>query len=101
MRPLTDRPSIVLVNCDNLAYGGLGCYGTRRDYGGSNGLPRGCEGTTWEGGLRLPRIAWWPGRIPAGSGFRPIGRVANPRPLTTFDPACPYFTAMYDLDEIG
>jgi hypothetical protein len=37
----------------------------------------------------------------AGSGCRPIGRAPSPRPLTTFDPACPYFSAMYDLDEMG
>jgi arylsulfatase A len=37
----------------------------------------------------------------AGTGCRPIGRVADPRPLATFDPSHPYFTAMYDLDEAG
>ena len=28
---------------------------------------RGFKGSTWEGGLREPTIAWWPGRIPAGT----------------------------------
>jgi len=28
---------------------------------------RGHKGTTWEGGMRGPSIAWWPGKIPAGT----------------------------------
>lgn len=36
-----------------------------------------------------------------GTGRRPIGKVANPKPLTEFDPGYPYFTELYDLDEIG
>jgi len=35
-------------------------------YGGSTGGLRGMKGRTWEGGLRVPMIARWPGRIPAG-----------------------------------
>jgi len=35
-------------------------------YGGSTGGLRGMKGRTWEGGLRVPLIARWPGRIPAG-----------------------------------
>ncbi len=35
-------------------------------YGGSSGGLRGMKGQTWEGGLRVPLIARWPGRIPAG-----------------------------------
>ncbi len=34
--------------------------------GGSAGPLRGGKGSTWEGGMREPGIAWWPGRIPAG-----------------------------------
>ena len=41
------------------------------DNGGASGcvnLPlRGGKGSTWEGGMREPSLAWWPGRIPAGS----------------------------------
>jgi len=36
-------------------------------YGGSTGGLRGMKGTTWEGGLRVPLIARWPGRIPPGT----------------------------------
>ncbi len=37
------------------------------DQGGSAGLLREGKGCTFEGGMREPCIAWWPGRIPAGS----------------------------------
>lgn len=35
--------------------------------GGSAGLLRDGKGTTWEGGMREPAIAWWPGKIRPGS----------------------------------
>jgi uncharacterized sulfatase len=35
-------------------------------YGGSTGGLRGMKGKTWDGGLRVPLIARWPGKIPAG-----------------------------------
>jgi uncharacterized sulfatase len=35
-------------------------------YGGSTGGLRGMKGQWWEGGIRIPLIARWPGRIPAG-----------------------------------
>ena len=34
--------------------------------GGSAGLLRDGKGSTWEGGMREPGIAWWPGKIKPG-----------------------------------
>ncbi len=36
-----------------------------------------------------------------GKECRPVGRVDNPKPLTTFDPDHPYMMAMYDLPNGG
>jgi arylsulfatase A-like enzyme len=35
--------------------------------GGTAGLLRGGKGSTWEGGMREPTLAWWPGTIEAGT----------------------------------
>ncbi|MFT5467458.1 MAG: arylsulfatase A [Verrucomicrobiales bacterium] len=42
---------------------------------------RGTKATTWEGGVRTPFIAWWPGKIRAGEVCREIG--ASPDILPT------------------
>jgi arylsulfatase A-like enzyme len=36
------------------------------DHGGSAGLLREGKGSTWDGGMREPALAWWPGRIKPG-----------------------------------
>ncbi len=43
---------------------------------------RGNKGSTWEGGVRVPAIAWWPGRVPAGRVSDDI--VSNMDVLPTF-----------------
>ena len=35
------------------------------------------KGSIWEGGSRVPTIAWWPGRIPAGTVSRGIANVTD------------------------
>ena len=52
---LADR-TLVIFTSDN--------GGTNR---GLNTPLRGHKGTTLEGGMRVPTIAWWPGRIPAAT----------------------------------
>ena len=37
--------------------------------GGNAGLLRCGKSTTWEGGVRMPAIAWWPGKIQSGRTF--------------------------------
>ncbi len=53
-----DGNTLVVFTSDN---------GSRGDRGGSNLPLRGGKFTTWEGGLRVPCILWWPGVVPAGS----------------------------------
>ena len=37
-----------------------------RDHSGTADPLRGYKMVTWDGGLRVPCVAWWPGRIPGG-----------------------------------
>jgi arylsulfatase A-like enzyme len=55
-----DERTLVVFTSDNGPWTifGLG--------GGSAGLLRGGKGSTWEGGVRVPGIAWWPGTIAPG-----------------------------------
>ncbi|MBI5773684.1 MAG: sulfatase [Verrucomicrobia bacterium] len=51
-----DTKTLVIFTSDN--------GGTARAV---NAPLRGNKGSTWEGGMRVPTIAWWPGKIPAGT----------------------------------
>ena len=44
---------------------------------GSSGIFRGAKGDTWEGGMRVPFIAWRPGTLPAGKVSRAVGSVID------------------------
>lgn len=52
--------TLVFFTSDN------GPWLTKKLDGGSAGLLRDGKGTTWEGGMREPGIAWWPGKIKPG-----------------------------------
>ena len=54
-----DENTLVIFTSDN---GGSG-----REGGGNNGTLRGSKGSTWEGGMREPFLARWPGKIPPGT----------------------------------
>ncbi len=51
-----EKNTLVLFTSDN--------GGTQR---GLNTPLKGHKGSTWEGGMREPTVAWWPGKIPAGT----------------------------------
>ena len=66
-----DDNTLVIFTSDNgpwLSYG---------NHSGSAGLLREGKGTTWEGGMRVPFIARWPGRIPPDK--------TQPEPAMTID----------------
>lgn len=52
--------TLVIFTSDN------GPWLVQRFNGGSAGLLREGKGTTWEGGMRVPMIAWCPGTVPSG-----------------------------------
>jgi arylsulfatase A len=55
-----DKQTLVVFTSDN------GPWLSMKQNGGSAGLLREGKGSTWEGGMREPAIAWWPGTIAAG-----------------------------------
>ncbi len=68
--------TLVMFTSDN------GPWHTKNQNGGSAGLLRGAKGDTWEGGMREPFIARWPGHRPAGYISTGVGSVVD------FFPTC-------------
>ncbi len=62
-----EQETVVFFTSDN------GPWLTFREQGGSAGLLRNGKGTTWEGGMREPFLAWWPGTIPSGTVVADLG----------------------------
>ncbi len=62
-----DDNTFVVFTSDN------GPWKIMKQDGGSAGLLRGYKATTWEGGMREPFIAKFPGRIPANTVITEIG----------------------------
>jgi arylsulfatase A-like enzyme len=62
-----DTRTLVVFTSDN------GPWATKKERGGSAGLLRGAKGMTYEGGVRVPAIFWWPGRVQPGTTVRDIG----------------------------
>lgn len=54
-----EKDTLVLFTSDNGPW-----------FDGSAGNLRGSKGESFEGGYRVPMIAWWPGNIPAGKTIR-------------------------------
>jgi arylsulfatase A-like enzyme len=59
--------TLVFFTSDN------GPWLARNQNGGSAGLLREGKGSTWEGGMRVPGIAWWPGKIRPGEVSTALG----------------------------
>lgn len=59
--------TLVFFTSDN------GPWLTEDQEGGSAGLLKDGKGTTWEGGMRVPALAWWPGTVPAGEVTQALG----------------------------
>jgi arylsulfatase A len=64
-----DSKTLVIFTSDN--------GGTPR---ASNAPLHGHKASTWEGGMRVPTIAWWPGKIPAGTATDEIAGMMDVLP---------------------
>ncbi|MGI9174113.1 MAG: arylsulfatase [Rhodothermales bacterium] len=66
---LGDNTLVVFTSDNGTTYNG----GTEADFFASVGELRGLKGSVYEGGIRVPMVARWPGRIPAGRVSEAVG----------------------------
>ncbi|MEZ4918444.1 MAG: sulfatase [Saprospiraceae bacterium] len=91
-----DGNTLVLFTSDN------GPWITQKQNAGSAGPLRDGKGSTWEGGMRVPAIARWPGKIPATSNeSRPCATIDVYRSFCTLAGASPKEHACDGLDISG
>ena len=89
-----DKNTLVFFTSDNGPWLMFG------EHGGSAGPLRDGKGSTFEGGMRVPGIAWWPGTVPAGATTQEMastmdlfvtavklagGKVPTDRPVDGYD----------------
>ncbi len=79
-----DENTLVMFTSDNGAW-----------FGGSTGGLRGMKGNPWEGGIRVPMIARWPGRIPAGRVSKEVAGI-----IDVFPTACALAGARLPADRV-
>lgn len=73
-----------------------------RNFGGSNGGLRGAKGQTFEGGMRVPCIWWWPGQIPAGRTVHDVASLLDLFPtFAHLAGAPPPADRVYDGRDLG
>ncbi|MCC6508682.1 MAG: sulfatase [Pirellulaceae bacterium] len=72
-----DRNTLVIFTSDN------GPWLLRKSDGGTAGALRGGKTSSWEGRLRVPAIAWWPGHIEAGQTCSRIASTIDLLPTIT------------------
>jgi arylsulfatase A-like enzyme len=66
-----ERETLVIFSSDN------GPWLAMRDWGGSAGPLRSGKTSTFEGGHRVPAVARWPARIPAGAQVRGVANMMD------------------------
>ena len=71
-----EKETLVIFTSDN------GPWASKGKAGGVSGPLRGAKGCTLEGGVRVPTIAWWPGRVKAGTSSDAVS--GTPDLLPTF-----------------
>jgi arylsulfatase A-like enzyme len=71
-----EKETLVIFTSDN------GPWASKGKAGGVSGPLRGAKGCTLEGGVRVPTIAWWPGRVEARTSSDAVS--GTPDLLPTF-----------------